>query len=247
MSDATTQTVPPAGPDAGAGVEPVGGTGFAARLRAATADAHASAERSPFMAELLDGALAPGALTTYLAQVHQVYAVLELAVDALREHPLVAPFADEGLRRLPALESDLRAHLGPTWRDALVPLPATERYRDRLREVADWPGGVVTHHYLRYLGDLSGGQVVRRLLARAYGWDEASLRSWTFDAVPSPKRYRDRYRGLLDAAGRDGWDAAEQARVVAEARRGYRLNEDLFADLSGLLPAWRAPRPPQAS
>lgn len=223
----------------GAESEQPGAGGFAARLREQTADAHASAERSPFMAELLEGSLDVAALTTFLAQVHQLYAVLEPAVDALRDHPEVAPFADDALRRLPAVAADLHEHLGDGWRQALVPLPATTRYADRLAGVAGWPAGVVVHHYLRYLGDLSGGQVVRRLLARGHGWEEDRLRSWTFDGVASPKRYRDGYRAHLDAVAREHWDAAERDRVVEEARLGYRLNEELFADLSQLLPRWR--------
>lgn len=213
--------------------------GFAARLREQTADAHTAAERSPFMAELLEGSLDVAALTAYLAQVHQLYAVLEPAVDALRDHPQVAPFADDALRRLPAVAADLAEHLGDGWREALVPLPATTRYADRLAAVAGWPAGVVVHHYLRYLGDLSGGQVVRRLLARGHGWEEDRLRSWTFAGVASPKRYRDGYRAHLDAVAGAHWDAAERDRVVEEARLGYRLNEELFAELSELLPRWR--------
>ncbi|MGQ7297958.1 biliverdin-producing heme oxygenase [Quadrisphaera sp. KR29] len=218
--------------DAGAGAP----EGFAARLRRETAQAHGSAERSPFMDELLAGQLAPQALTTFLAQVHQLYAVLEPAVDALRDDVVVASFADDDLRRLPAVSADLREHLGEDWREHLVPLPATRRYAERLREVSAWPAGLVAHHYLRYLGDLSGGQVVRRLLARAYDWPEEQLRSWHFPAVGSPKRYRDGYRARLDAAP---WDEPERRRVVAEAALGYRLNEDLFADLGAHLPRWR--------
>lgn len=217
--------------------------GFARRLREQTADAHASAERSPFLAELLEGSLDAGALTTHLGQVHQLYAVLEPAVDALRDHPQVAPFADDALLRLPAVSADLQEALGEGWEAALEPLPATSRYAAHLREVAGWPAGVVVHHYLRYLGDLSGGQVLRRLLARAYGRDEAALRSWTFDGVASPKRYRDAYRAHLDAVAREHWDAAEQQRVVDEARLGYRLHEELFDDLSARLPRWRRTRP----
>lgn len=36
------------------------------------------------------------------------------------------------------------------------------------------PSALLAHSYVRYLGDLSGGQFIRRVVAKAYGLDEAS-------------------------------------------------------------------------
>ncbi|SDQ05511.1 heme oxygenase (biliverdin-producing) [Quadrisphaera sp. DSM 44207] len=213
-------------------------SGFAARLRAATRAAHADAEGAGFVDDLLAGRLARGAHVALLAQNHLVYAVLEDAWAAHRDDPVVAPLLDDALRRLPSLEADLRSLAGPGWRALLQPSPATRRYVERLRAVAfDWPGGFVAHHYLRYLGDLSGGQVIRRLLERAYGASGEGLRSYDFPGV-APKPYRDRYRRLLDAAP---WSPAEQELVIAEVAGGYRLNREVFDDLGARSPAWRRP------
>jgi heme oxygenase (biliverdin-producing, ferredoxin) len=210
--------------------------GFAAALRARTRAAHTAAEQSGFLDQLLAGRLAPAAHAALLAQTHLVYDVLEQAWAAHRADPVVAPFLRPELLRLPALEADLRFLLGAGWRPALEPTPATRQYVRRLRAVAfDWPAGFVAHHYVRYLGDLSGGQVLRRLLGRAYGWQQEGLRFYTFEGVRAPKPFKDAYRALLDAAP---WDAAEQDRVVAEVEGAYRLNADLFADLERQAARW---------
>lgn len=213
--------------------------GFAARLREGTRADHEAAEASGFVAALLDGRLGVAAYADLLSQTHLVYEVLEECARSYDGHPEVAPFLDPALERVPSLEADLAHLLGPSWRERREPVAATQRYRDRLREVsATWPAGLVAHHYLRYLGDLSGGQVMGRLLSRTYelgssspgapAGDETGVSFYTFTGIAKPKPYKDAYRAALDAAP---WDADEQERVVEEVRVAFRLNADLFADL----------------
>ena len=204
-------------------------TGFAARLKEATQPDHTAAEEESFVGDLLAGRLPIGAYADLLVQTHLVYEVLEEATRSLATHPEVAPFAHPGLVRLPALQADLEFLLGPGWRSSLVPLPATADYLARLRAVAfDWPAGLVAHHYLRYLGDLSGGQVIRRLVGRAYGLEHDGLRFYVFDDIGKPKPFKDAYRAALDAAP---WSTEEQDRVIAEVSLAFRLNAAVFADL----------------
>lgn len=211
-------------------------TGFAARLREETSGAHGDAEGSPFLTGLLDGSLGLAAHVALLAQSHLLYEVLERAARTHVGHPVAGGFVTDDLTRLPALRADLRALVGPAWREHLVALPATARYVDRLQEVAfSWPAGFVAHHYLRYLGDLSGGQVLRTLLGRTYGLGPEQLAFYTFPAIGKPRAFKDAYRARLDATG---WSAAEQDRVVAEVRTGYALNRAVFDDLD----AWARSR-----
>lgn len=48
-------------------------------------------------------------------------------------------------------------------------------YVDRINTVADFPdpSPLLAHSYTRYLGDLSGGQFIRKTIIKAYGLDEA--------------------------------------------------------------------------
>ncbi|WP_018656416.1 heme oxygenase (biliverdin-producing) [Actinomadura flavalba] len=207
-----------------------GDTGFAAELRAATRGDHGENETSSYMSALVEGRLSGEQYARLIVQLYPVYDALERAADVMAADPVAGPFVQPGLARRAALEADLAYFYGAGWRDALVLLPAAERYRDRLEEVAfDWAGGFVAHHYTRYLGDLSGGQYIARQVQRGLGLgkDDPGVLFYRFEG--KPKAIKDGYRALLDAAP---WNAAERARVIAEVKTAYRLNAQITDDLS---------------
>ncbi len=91
----------------------------------------------------------------------------------------------------------------------------------------------VAHHYTRYLGDLSGGQAIGRILARTYELDRPEgVRFYDFPAIPKPKPYKDGYRARLDALP---LDEDEKAVVLAEVKATFDLNGALFAELTEVL------------
>jgi heme oxygenase len=202
---------------------------FSEVVKSASWEVHERAERSPFMRRLLAG---EGVVSEYAAMVAQhffVYSVIEEAAERWRADPVVSQFAAPELTRRPSLERDLRALLGDEWATRIEPNDGTRQYVARLREVCfDWAGGFVAHHYVRYLGDLSGGQIIRRILARTYGLGHDDGTSfYHFEAV-DPVPFKKRYRMLLDTAP---WAAAERGRVVAEVIRAFELNTAVLDDL----------------
>ncbi len=207
---------------------------FSARLRTATRPDHGDTEQTAYMTALLDGRLTRDQYAALIGQLHFVYDVLEEAADRMSADDVASRFDFPVLRRRAALRADLEFYYGPDWAARVRPNDATRRYCDRLREVCfDWPAGFVAHHYTRYLGDLSGGQVIGARVARTYGLTGADgVRFYRFD--DRPKSLKDRYRSLLDTVP---WDEAEQDRVIGEVRVAYRLNAALAAALDGELPA----------
>ena len=203
---------------------------FSAALRERSRPAHSSSEGAGFMSDLMQG---EGTREDYIALVVQhwyMYDALERAAERMRHDPVAAVFISDRLTRLPALEADLEFLIGPDWRDRIAPLPTTRRYIDRIEEVGKtWPGGFVAHHYTRYLGDLSGGQFIGRLMARRFGFETNGVGFYVFDDIADPRAFKDVYREQLDAAP---WDAAEQERVIDEVLLAYRFNTDVFADLA---------------
>lgn len=207
------------------------GPGFAERIREGTSAAHRETNESRFVGALLDGELSAEGYAALLAQTYLVYTKLEEAGRTHAQDNLVAPFLAEELLRVPALEADLEFLRGPDWRASVSPLPAAQKYLERLDEVAfDWPVGFVAHHYIRYLGDLSGGQIVRRKLERAYGFRTEGVRFYTFDGIPKPKPFKDSYRAKLDSAPLSEQDRQD---LIDEVHVAYHLNGQLFADLEG--------------
>jgi heme oxygenase len=204
---------------------------FSQALRERTWTSHGDSEGATFMKDLMTG---KGTREDYIALVAQhyfIYDALEGAGDRFRDDAVAAPFIAPQLTRLPAIVDDLEFLLGPDWRDAISPLPTTEAYVDRINEISreGWAGGFIAHHYTRYLGDLSGGQVIRTLMQRQFGFETNGVGFYLFDQIAKPKEFKETYRDQLDAVQ---WDAAERERVIDEVLTAYRFNTELFVDLS---------------
>ena len=203
---------------------------FSTALRERSRTAHSGSEGAGFMSDLMRG---KGTRDDYVALVAQhwfIYEALEAAASTFAADPVAAPFISEKLTRLPALEADLAYLIGDDWRERITPVPTTERYVARIEEVAStWPGGFVAHHYTRYLGDLSGGQFIGKIMARQFELGSNGIGFYVFDEIADPAAFKDVYREQLDAAP---WDAVEAERVIDEVLLAYQFNTDLFVDLA---------------
>lgn len=202
---------------------------FSTALRERSSGAHSGSESAGFMADLMKG---DGSRDDYIALVAQhyfIYEALEAAADRMRLEPVAAAFISDKLTRLPALQADLEFLVGPNWQQVIAPLPTTQRYVERINRVgATWAGGFVAHHYTRYLGDLSGGLFIGRLMQRRFGFETNGVGFYLFNDIADPKAFKDVYREQLDAAP---WDDAEKERVIDEVLVAYRFNTELFEDL----------------
>jgi len=207
---------------------------LSAAMREGSLAEHQAAEDSSFMSELLGGKVNEQGYADYLLRLRVVYATMEEIVDAHRDDAAVAAVADAALERLAAIDADLDHWLVDG--DHSVESPAAEAYRHRLvAAAAEWPTLLVAHHYTRYLGDLSGGQAIGRILDRTFELDGAGIAFYDFPEIEKPKIYKDGYRARLDALG---LNAEEQERVVAEVRTAFRLNQALFVELGQRLDSY---------
>ncbi|MFJ8190508.1 heme oxygenase (biliverdin-producing) [Streptomyces sp. NPDC096094] len=209
---------------------------FSTLIRTASHEQHVEAETSTFMSDLLGGRLGVDAYARYTEQLWFVYEALEAGAGRLASDPVAGPFVRPELMRLASLERDL-AHLrGPGWRTGLTALPATGEYAARVRECAErWPAGYVAHHYTRYLGDLSGGQIIRDKAERTWGFAKKGdgVRFYVFEEITNPAAFKREYRELLDGIHADD---LEKQRVVAECKRAFALNTAVFRGLGEEFP-----------
>ncbi|MEU6139116.1 biliverdin-producing heme oxygenase [Streptomyces sp. NPDC047081] len=209
---------------------------FSTVIRTASHEQHMEAETSTFMSDLLGGRLGVDAYARYTEQLWFVYEALETGTERLAADPVAGPFIRPELFRRAALERDL-AHLrGARWRAGLRALPETEEYAARVKECADgWPAGYIAHHYTRYLGDLSGGQIIRGKAEKTWGFARKGdgVRFYVFEEITNPAAFKRGYRELLDAIPAD---ELEKQRVVTECKRAFALNTAVFRALGEEFP-----------
>lgn len=201
-------------------------TTISQRLRAATADAHERAENAAFIDDLLSGRLDADEYGRLASQLYFVYSALEHVGGSLVGDPIADAVLDDRLLRSARLRSDLHA-LGVD-PETVTPLPAVDRYVDAIEATRTDPARYVAHHYTRYLGDLSGGQVVAHRMREHYGLDASTLSFYVFDGIDKLKRYKDGYRDRIDALP---IDESGVERLVAEAICAFELNQALFVEL----------------
>ena len=188
MSDSLAVAIPFAESEAGS----------AALVRERTKLVHRAAERSGFIADLLHGRATQAGYALFLRNLHPAYAALETALSTLADHPLAGAFADPRLHRLDALSADLRATAGAKWEN-LPLLPEATTYAEAITAVASDPGRLAGHAYARYLGDLSGGQILKPLLVRMLGLGPEALGFYEFPAYTDLAKPRLALRNALDA------------------------------------------------
>lgn len=204
-------------------------TSLSVALREGTRAEHAAAEATTFVDDLLTGRLDVAAYVGLAVQHHAIYTALETAGARLaRQDQRAAAVVLAELHRVPAIEGDLRHLLGTTRCPQPVVLAATRDYADHLLTTAAHLTLWTAHAYTRYLGDLSGGQVIHRALQQQYGLADAGLSFYRFPGSAGVKPLRDRFRARLDALP---LSPQEQADVVTEARVAFAYNRAVLAAL----------------
>lgn len=213
------------------GVGPADTMPLSQALKIHTAQAHEDAETSSFMTQLLRGDLGTVEFTRLQEQSWLFYSALEAAARACGSDPRAGQILDPRLERTGALAHDLDVlHGDAHWRDTLQPTPATAVYLKRFEDIAgeaDFPR-LLAHHYVRYLGDLSGGQIIARMMSTHYGIGEDALTFYRFDELGKLKPYRDSYREALDGLP---FTEEERLRLVGEASDAFVFNQKVFASL----------------
>ena len=204
--------------------------GLSTRLRRATRHLHREVEGTEFVRSLLSGTATRRSYVRYLRSLHPVYAALEGVLAERRGHPALAELADPRLERTRRVEADLEFLHGLGWEDAVTPAPTAERYGEHLESLTrEEAHRLVGHWYVRYMGDLSGGTMVRDRIADALDLSgEGGLSFYDFDGLEEASSTREVLRARID---RLPLDPTQRREVVAEARRGFRYHLQLFREL----------------
>ncbi|MCH9056400.1 heme oxygenase (biliverdin-producing) [Synechococcus sp. PCC 6716] len=206
---------------------------LSARLREGTQQSHTAAENTAFMKCFLQGIVEPEPLRKLFANLYFVYSTLEDLFRQYIDHPVVGAMYFPELNRAEQLAKDLSYYYGPQWRDQITPSPAGQAYCDRLRLLAEVdPLLLIAHAYTRYMGDLSGGQALKRIIRSALNLpDGVGTQMYEFPALPTAEArqaMKEQYRQTLDSLPIDE-DTVE--RMIAAANDAFMLNRNIMHEL----------------
>lgn len=138
------------------------------------------------------------------------------------------------LGRLQCLEEDMEFYFGEDWKEQVPMSDATKDYVNRIHEVADKdPALLIAHHYTRYLGDLSGGQILRKMAMKAMDLPSTGegVQFYVFENITDAKKFKNMYRSRLDGLNIDKVKSDE---IVKEANYVFMLNIYLFQEIDAL-------------
>jgi heme oxygenase len=185
---------------------------------------HTEAERSGIIKDMLRGDVSRKGYVLLQRNLLAAYQVLEAGLEGHRDTPVLAGLAKYQLDRSSAMEADLNMLCDGDFSDVPM-LPAGESYAKRIADAARGDGELlIAHAYTRYLGDLSGGQILKRLLAKKPGLMPEELSFYDFPAYADLAALKSNYRNALDEAGKL---AKNPQAIIDEGSVAFQFNTDL--------------------
>ncbi len=207
---------------------------LAAKLREGTKKSHSMAESTGFIACFLKGTVEKNSYRKLVSNLYFVYTAMEEEMHKHQHHPVLSKLFFPELDRKHSLESDLNYYFGSNWKEQVAPSAATQKYVARIHEIASSdPELLVAHLYTRYIGDLSGGQILKKIAQNAMNLSEGQGTAfYEFDQIPDEKAFKNNYRAAMDSLP---IDEAQADLIVDEANDAFGKNMIMFKELEGNL------------
>ncbi|MGD1910502.1 MAG: heme oxygenase (biliverdin-producing) [Rivularia sp. (in: cyanobacteria)] len=207
---------------------------LAIKLRSGTQQSHAATENIGFMKCFVKGVVDRNCFAKFLSNLYFVYSELEAALESHKNHPCLRVLYFPELNRKANLEKDLEFYYGSDWQNQIKPLAAAENYISRIREVsAKEPELLIAHAYTRYMGDLSGGQMLQTVVQSTLnleGYQGTSF--YNFEQIPDKTAFKNKYRQALDTVAVNDTTADK---IVAEANHSFHFNMQIAKELEETL------------
>jgi heme oxygenase len=183
-----------------------------------------------FVKSFLGGVIDKESYRKLVSNLYFVYSAMEEEMEKNKENIYIKPIYFTELNRRKNLELDLEHYYGPNWKSLIRISEATASYVERIKSISmERPELLVAHAYTRYLGDLSGGQLLKKIAQRAMNLsDGKGLAFYEFDAVADEQEFKQNYKKALDSLPLDS-NLAEN--IVAEANVSFTMNMKMFQEL----------------
>ena len=206
-------------------------TNLAEQLRKGTTKSHSMAENVSFVKSFLGGVVDKNSYRTLVANLYFVYSAIEEEIENNRHHPSVSLIYFPQLNRKKSLERDLEYYYGMDWRKLVTPSSITQSYVDRIHSIGKYqPELLVSHAYTRYMGDLSGGQILKNIAKNAMQLSgDKGTEFYLFRDIDDEKEFKTQYRDALNLIP---VTESQIDLVISEANVAFNLNMKMFQELN---------------
>ncbi|KAI8886696.1 hypothetical protein K501DRAFT_213212 [Backusella circina FSU 941] len=219
---------------------------LASAMREGTKIVHSAAENSVFTKRFLSGDISTDEYGRYINSLYFVYKTMERLLNKHKDDPVIQKvyFPNE-LSREKTLLKDLEYYYGKDRLSEVIDdsniTPAVVAYMKSLEDAASRnPALLIAHSYSRYLGDLSGGQILAKRLKKHVlkiditdaSWESyEGLEFYNFDHIGNHNEFKNHYRQCLDTAS-----VTQNIKdlIVKEAIHSFELNIALFNEVQYL-------------
>jgi heme oxygenase len=209
-------------------------TNLAEQLRKGTTKSHSMAENVSFVKSFLGGVVDKNSYRTLVANLYFVYSAIEEEIEKNKDHPSISLIYFPELNRKKSLEKDLEYYYGLDWSNIVSPSNVTQAYVDRIHSIGKHqPELLVSHAYTRYMGDLSGGQILKNIAKNAMklSGDEGT-EFYVFRDINDEKEFKKQYRDALNLISVTD---KQIDLVISEANVAFNLNMKMFQELNSNL------------
>ncbi len=197
-------------------------------FREGTTEEHTKAEKSKFIQAMFRGQISKDAYIAQLEALLHLYSALEHELEIHRKQEFVQKIYFPELFRKKSLQEDLDFFNGTLYIPG-EPSKKTQSYISWVQKISEEdPKKLIPHAYVRYLGDLSGGQMLGKIIRKTFSLEEGKGDSFYTFAIPDKDQFKMNYRAQLDDLKLDDHQKHE---LVQEARLAFQLNGDMFSEL----------------
>ncbi|XP_003477769.1 heme oxygenase 2 isoform X1 [Cavia porcellus] len=201
-------------------------------LKEGTKEAHDRAENTQFVKDFLKGNIKKELFKLATTALYFTYSALEEEMDRNKDHSAFAPlYFPMELHRKEALTKDMAYFFGENWEEQVMCSQATQKYVERIHYVGqNEPELLVAHAYTRYMGDLSGGQVLKKVAQRALKLPSTGegTQFYQFENVDNAQQFKQFYRARMNALD---LSLKTKERIVEEANKAFEYNMQIFDEL----------------
>ncbi|XP_043945762.1 heme oxygenase 2 [Protopterus annectens] len=201
-------------------------------LKDGTKESHERAENTEFVKDFLKGRIKKDLFKLATVALYFTYSAMEEELDHNKNHSAIVPlYFPVELHRTEALTKDLEYYFGDDWKDQISCSEATKKYVERIHYIGkNSPELLVAHAYTRYMGDLSGGQLLKKIAQRVLRLPASGegVFFYKFDNISNAVKFKQLYRARLNALD---LDKETKKKIVEEANKAFEFNMQVFHEL----------------